>query len=130
MSERDLSFRGLLIESYVAEGLARSEAEEVVDALLPPPPDESTIEGWLLARFLEVQTNLVVYGQHPPPPPEERGRPEGITPRGWPATRVWVDEAVDWMPSAVSIATPDDGPIQAILHDPLWNLGRVSVPEA
>jgi hypothetical protein len=119
----DLTFRGLLIRAGIEEGMTEEAATAAADALLPPPPDESTIEGWLRARFLEAHSNFLLYGQHPPPADWEPTEVRGIRP-----DFVWVDEVIDLPPSAISIATPDEGPIEAILHDPLWNLGRRGVP--
>lgn len=119
MSEPDFTFRGLLVRSFEEEGLTREAAEAAADAILPPPPDESTLKGWIRARILEAQANLLVYGQHPPPPPEERAQPRGIEGLG-----VWVDEVIDLPPEACSIATPDEAAIEDVIHNPLWNLGR------
>lgn len=125
--ERDFTFRGLLIESYMAEGLSRLLAEEAVDALLPPPPDESTIEGWLRARYLEITTDLMVWGQHPPPP--DPPHLVGIRTVGYVDSEGFL-EVIDLPAEAVSVSPPDEKAIDGILHDPLWNLGRRSVPGA
>ncbi len=110
-----MTFREALIRSYVEEGLDREDATAHVDSMLPPPPDESTLQGLLRAKFLEVEADLVIYGQHPPPPEHERPVLQGIG---------VLDEVIDWSPDLVSMRPPSTGDLEPIVHDPLWSLDR------